>query len=208
MKSLRHTIFVTLTAALMAVGLSIASKANAAYTVTFSQVGNDVVANGTGSLNLADLANPGGAGGGGFVAASSGTIGIGPIGGSIPEDAYTGPIVGPTNYGPGGVFVANIGSGNLVELYSTNNYIYVYEGYVSGNPITNSSTWTGTTIAGLGLTPGTYTWTWGAGGNADSFTIIVPGYAQAVPTLGALNLIALVGLMAAVALVILRRRLA
>jgi len=34
-------------------------------------------------------------------------------------------------------------------------------GYTSGSALTTSETWNNTTLAGLGLTDGTYTWTWG-----------------------------------------------
>ena len=39
----------------------------------------------------------------------------------------------------------------------------------SGSLLSSSNTWTGQSFRSLGLTPGTYTWTWGAGVNADSF---------------------------------------
>ena len=44
-------------------------------------------------------------------------------------------------------------------------------GYVSGTVITSGATWDNTTLAALGVTDGTYVWTWGAGPNADSFTL-------------------------------------
>ena len=37
--------------------------------------------------------------------------------------------------------------------------------------MSETSTYLGKTFASLGLTPGTYVYTWGAGGHADSFTI-------------------------------------
>ncbi len=44
-------------------------------------------------------------------------------------------------------------------------------GYTSGDPLSGTATWPGTTFAGLGLTPGIYTWTWGSGADADSFVV-------------------------------------
>jgi hypothetical protein len=34
-----------------------------------------------------------------------------------------------------------------------------------------TDTYAGQTISSLGLTPGTYTWTWGTGAHADSLTV-------------------------------------
>ena len=53
--------------------------------------------------------------------------------------------------------------------------------------IAGSSTWAGNTISGLGLTPGSYKWTWGttAAGNADSLTLNI----GQVPDPGTLTLL-------------------
>lgn len=71
--------------------------------------------------------------------------------------------------------------------------IYVRQGYVAGDSISSSATWYNTTIRGLGLTPGTYTWTWGSGGNADSYEVVVPsdppGPAIAAPEHSTLTLL-------------------
>jgi hypothetical protein len=51
-------------------------------------------------------------------------------------------------------------------------FIYVPAGYVSGSSLSATDTWyANSTLAGLGITPGTYTWTWGSGAHADSLTI-------------------------------------
>jgi hypothetical protein len=199
--------FWTLTAALVALGLSIASVADAAYTVTLSQVGADVVANGSGTLNLAGLPQ-GTAGGGSGLYAIGGVFGIGPVGTSIPEDAYSASVAGPASYGTSGFIAPNAGSGNLIEIYHTTGYIYVYQGYVSGSPLSSSSTWSNATIASLGLTPGTYTWTWGSGASSDSFTLNISSVQTLipVPTLSAWSMTALASLMAIAILVTLRRR--
>jgi hypothetical protein len=44
---------------------------------------------------------------------------------------------------------------------------------VSGTQLKNTATYTGQTISSLGLTPGTYTWTWGTGAHADSFVLVI-----------------------------------
>jgi hypothetical protein len=43
-------------------------------------------------------------------------------------------------------------------------------GYVSGNALSDTSTYNGATFARLGVTPGTYVWAWGAGAN-QNFTL-------------------------------------
>ena len=44
-------------------------------------------------------------------------------------------------------------------------------GYVSGTNFTTGLTFTNATFASLGLTAGTYVWTWGSGETADSLTV-------------------------------------
>jgi hypothetical protein len=67
--------------------------------------------------------------------------------------------------------------------------VVVPVGYVSGTVLSDSATWTGQSLASLGLTPGTYTYTWGSGIHADSATVQIgnttpePG---TVPLLGAI----------------------
>ena len=45
-------------------------------------------------------------------------------------------------------------------------------GYVSGNALSDTATWSGRTFATLGVAPGTYVWTWGTGAN-QNFTLQV-----------------------------------
>jgi hypothetical protein len=47
--------------------------------------------------------------------------------------------------------------------------------------ITSSNTWDNTTISGLGLTPGTYTWTWGSEIGPDDLKFVIPAPSTAVP---------------------------
>ena len=46
-------------------------------------------------------------------------------------------------------------------------------GYVSGTFLSDSATYSGTTLVSLGVTPGTYVWTWGTGAN-QNFTLQIP----------------------------------
>ena len=47
-------------------------------------------------------------------------------------------------------------------------------GYISNSALSSSATWTGATFASLGVTPGTFIWTWGTGAN-QNFTLIIGG---------------------------------
>jgi hypothetical protein len=51
----------------------------------------------------------------------------------------------------------------------------VPEGYTSGTLLTDSATFAGS-FASIGFSPGTYTYTWGMGADADSLTVtsVVP----------------------------------
>ena len=65
-------------------------------------------------------------------------------------------------------------------------------GYTSGSSLTSSATWDNTTISKLGLTPGTYTWTWGSttNGTADFIEVDIPS-ATGVPEPSTLTLLGL-----------------
>jgi hypothetical protein len=72
--------------------------------------------------------------------------------------------------------------------------------YVSDSALSDSATWTNSSFSSLGVTPGTYVWTWGSGADADSLTLdVVPA-----PALSGLPLLA--WLLGRVALLAGRRR--
>jgi MYXO-CTERM domain-containing protein len=59
-------------------------------------------------------------------------------------------------------------------------------GYASNTLLVDSSTYANQTFSSLGVTPGTYVWTWGTGADQDSFTLIIRG-AVPVPEPSALS---------------------
>jgi len=162
--------FTAVTASLFSV-----RPAQAGYIVTLQQVGPgspDVIATGSGSIDLTGLT---------IVSRRTPTeTDIEPANGGIftgPNafcDVYEGNLSGPTSFGIGSATFTNSGSGDMVGIDKALNLLAVPTGYVSGTPLSNMATWSGKTLATLGVTPGTYVWTWGAGAN-QNFTLVIPG---------------------------------
>jgi hypothetical protein len=180
----------------LAVSVLLAATASAnasSYYVTLLQVGPNVVATGSGAIDLTGL---------GFDSTQT-TFGInGALQPSLGEavvftgflgvgnkyDTYIGAISGPIAFGSGGQTAANSGSGTLVGLVNgpfNSDGIVVPHGYLSGTAVSDSSTYLNRTFASLGVTPGTYEWTWGN----QSFTLQV-GDVVATPLPAALPLFA------------------
>jgi len=162
-------------------------QAKAGFIITFSQDGANVDANGTGSFNLTALTYEGTTGEpGAFERGAGGVVLLGPATGfSFDEFGF---ISGPSSFGTGPAQFATSGSGPPVGVAYVVGDVVVPQGYVSGTPLTSSATWDNTTISGLGLTPGTYTYTWGSGATADSLEVVIPS-ASAVPEPAALTLL-------------------
>jgi PEP-CTERM motif len=158
-----------------------APSAQAAYLVTFEEVGSDVIEVGGGTIDLTDLnvfgfrqavftgIQPNGA----FFGSGTGEVSI--VGGDI---------TGPGSYGPGGGTnpSSSDGDGIMLILADSQTPLRAPEGYISGSPLSETSTYLNATFASLGMTPGEYVWTWGSGDHADTFTInIVASPPPAVP---------------------------
>jgi hypothetical protein len=167
--------------------------AQAGYTVTLRQVGPDVVATGSGAIDLTGVtfSNSGflvpqiisGENGFGSLR-SGGSITTGPVS-SMPQDPrqsvdlYSAALNGPVTFGGSRLGVpvkASSGSGSMVGMSIAGIVgrldlrINVPRGYVSGSALADSATYRGTTLLGLGVTPGTYVWRWGTGAN-QNFTL-------------------------------------
>jgi hypothetical protein len=189
----------TLVCAASANLLIIGSPAQAGYIVTLQQVGSNVVASGNGAVDLT-----------GLTFGSTGTTGISPfvypVAGAIvtgsagaPVTFYTGSTSGPTNFGSGSQTFADSTIGDFVA-FQVNEFIggisglAVPQGYVSNSLLSDSAIYNNATLSSLGVTPGTYVWSWGTGGD-QKFTLQIG--AAAVPDSGStfgLSLVALSGL--------------
>jgi len=66
----------------------------------------------------------------------------------------------------------NTGRGDLTGITNEAHVIWVPTGYNSNSPpLSGGFTYDNQSFSSLGITPGTYEWTWGTGTHADSFTL-------------------------------------
>jgi hypothetical protein len=153
--------------------LVIPTRARAGAVIKLTEVGGDVVATATGTINLTALIKvesgiPAGNLLPAFAAVQVGSVGNGE------DTVYTG-ISGPASFGSGMVLNPSISAaGDFLGVVGNLGGLEVSSSYVSGAPISGTSTWLGT-FSSRGLTPGTYTYTWGSGSTADELTVnVVP----------------------------------
>jgi hypothetical protein len=174
MRSSKSALIALIWALLIGCGFSV-SSAWAGYVVTLQQVGPNVVATGSGALDLTGLT---------FFDTESFTSEMQPFaaiiytGPAYPNfamgDVYVGNINGPGNFGSGGnTITANNASGDIVGIFGLFPDIVVPQGYIS-RVLSDSATYDNQTFSSLGVTPGTYEWTWGNGPNQNFTLIAVP----------------------------------
>jgi hypothetical protein len=146
--------------------VAIPTAAEATINVNIGQVGGDVVATVSGTMDLTGLTNVGEFY---LVTGVEGDIAYvasGQEGATV--DGYSG-LSGPAQFGTGTFFAADSVLGDLFGWngnYGGAQYLFLATDY-AGSALSSSATWTGQTIASLGLTPGTYTYT----SNYDSLVI-------------------------------------
>jgi hypothetical protein len=149
--------------------LSATVAANASpYVVTLEEVGSNVVATGSGQIDLTGLTFvPSNLSGVGNIDPSIGGVGVGA--GNV--DLYGGVPSTPASFGSGVLTEPSNTSGGLVGFDAMAGTLLVPKGYVSDALLlASSSIYDSATFASIGATPGTYTWTWGRGAD-QSFTL-------------------------------------
>ncbi|HEY1686683.1 MAG TPA: PEP-CTERM sorting domain-containing protein [Tepidisphaeraceae bacterium] len=150
-----------------------AASSQAAYVLTFQQQGNDVVATGSGSINLAAVNFQGNIGVSPAVANPA--AGVAEAGSAISAGDYAFVTSGTLTFGPGANAIsATSGTGDFVGLEDFDGSLFLPVNYVSGASLSSSATFAGTTLAGMGFTPGSYTETLSLGrAPQDTFTVNV-----------------------------------
>lgn len=175
------------------------------YVVKLVQQGNNVVATGSGAIDLTGLTIQASVGNVPYTAGLApiaADVSLGPLSNYSLMDYYTGVLTGPTNFGVGGGTNATTGTGNLFEFYPGG--LLVPIGYVSDTALANGATFDNATFASLGVTPGTYTWTWGTGAD-QSFALVTSIASASVPEPAALSMFSL-GMLLICGFVTLSRR--
>ncbi|MAS94017.1 MAG: hypothetical protein CMO55_12550 [Verrucomicrobiales bacterium] len=156
--------------------------ANAGVTVTVQETINGVSISASGSLNLSGLtretnvfyAEP-------RIRPLEPDFTLGPASEMVEDvgDTYRvsdgDSIITPGTFGTGAPTTATSGTGSVFGLSLGVNpkLIQVPDDYTSGSPIIATARFDGATIASLGMTPGTYVWSWGSGGTAESITMYI-----------------------------------
>lgn len=142
--------------------IGMVSTSNASIIIDVNQINSNVVATGSGTIDLSGIStttntyNPSG------VNPGFGAILLGPaIFTTLP--VYFG-INGPT-FGSFVTTYASSGSGDMFGLNVQS--LVVPVGYISGDQLSGSATWLNQTFDSLRMTPGTYKYTWGSGPTAD-----------------------------------------
>jgi hypothetical protein len=184
-----------LAAALLAPALLAPRPASAIVTLRVQQVGNDVVITGSGTANTNGL-TPAGTDNNYTNVLTDALIYAGPDAfdnGSV--SLWSNISSGPLAFGSDSNLSENPNSGTgdlfgIVANYSDGisgaQRLVLPLGYISGTSLSGTSTFTGKTLAELGLTPGQInTWSWGADATADSLRLEVDPVPAPLPIAGA-----------------------
>jgi hypothetical protein len=151
-----------------------AGRADAGIIINFQQVGSDVVATGSGSIDKTGLTLGGGNSDRARLDPGFALVLEGPTS-FTPTGLYSG-ATGPASFGTGfSDEFPTSGSGDIFGVSGGTAVIALPSGYTSGTSLSATDTYTGKTIAGLGLIPGTYTYTWGTRDSDHTLTVNIIG---------------------------------
>jgi hypothetical protein len=150
------------------------------FNVTITQVGPDVVWSGSGSFNLTSLTLVGSQPiTSGFAAnqaiwiAGASTTPPGPTGQKYGGASLTYPTTFLSGTQTGGPSATTGSMFGVLTGGVSGRTITVPDGYVSGSIISGSTTYANQTIAGMGLSGGTYVWAWGSAPNTSTLVMVI-----------------------------------
>lgn len=145
-----------------ALTLLAAANVTAGVMININPSGSDVLATWSGTLNTAGLSNTGTSSITGYVNPASGWFALTGISSNYQalSPVNFASVTVPGNFGSGTLTNVSSGSGVIGFVPNSIKYIFVPVGYTSGSSLTGSATWNSTTLAGLGLSTGTFVWSW------------------------------------------------
>jgi hypothetical protein len=146
-------------------------SARAVITLTLEEDGlGDVTFMGSGTFNPTGLVQqPSDAGAGSVIRPAQSEFQIYPVPSQL-LNIYTG-VTAPANFGNGGQTAATGAASGFVISY-IDGALGIDERYVDGDAFSTSVLFPDTDLESLGVTPGTYTWSWG-GDSGDSIVLNV-----------------------------------
>jgi hypothetical protein len=186
----------------LALGVAAPRAADAAFIATLQEVGSDVVLSGSGSFNLAAFSGFAVTNGVSLIIPSDPTVILGSTSISGGRLYSSSTFIGPSNFGTVGFFSADLGTGDRVGVRQSGGSprLFVAADYASGAALTASSTFLNKSLTDLGVTIGSYVWSWTTNGITETFTlnILDPNAPVGVPAAPALALfgVGLAGLLA------------
>jgi hypothetical protein len=155
-----------------------ATSDSAPMTVTIYESGSNVVMSASGTVDLSGLtlvSSSVGPFGGGGLGINNATFVCGANGSS--GSSYSGFTSVPSNFGSGSGLANSSGTGQAFGVIfdmAPPHLLIVPTGYTSGGNISSTQTFNNTSLSTLGLTNGTYTYTW-SGGSIDVVVGGTPG---------------------------------
>lgn len=157
--------------AVVLTGVLFSPEAKATYILDVNQVGSNVVFTGSGTIDTKDLTLEFTQG---IVPEIHSQISVITVGTAASGNVYdgSGDITGPASFGTGPVSVApDTASGDITGIGAGGVQLAVPAGYVSGSALSGGMVIDFATYSNLGIAPGTFTWSWGSGDDADSFIL-------------------------------------
>ncbi len=160
------------------------------YEIDVVQVGSNVVATGSGTIDTNAMDYSKTSSQPAFIVPAAAVIGVGT---TAPYDVYASSTVFPSSTFFGtydNAEVSDSGTGPFVGFCgvvvecvdNVHVQFVVPKGYISGDTLsTSTATWDSTTLSALDLTPGIYTWTWPNGADESLTDQFVVKIGQTVP---------------------------